>query len=91
MIEEIKRKWEDWYGDMVTSYQWNELEYNGRKVLYVCGQAMIDSDGRGLCADLLQVLGYVDEETALNEVEQKEIADMLRSMHGVQNISFWIE
>ena len=91
MIEEFKQKWEDWYGDQMTDYQWNELEYNGRKVLYVCGSAVINSDGRDLCANLLQVIGYVDAEMALNEEEQKEATELLRGMHGVQHVSFWTE
>ena len=91
MTEELKQKWEEWYGDMLDSYQWNELDYNGRKVLYVCGTTAIESDGRALYADVLQVMGYMDSEGQLDDVEQKEVTELLKGMHGVHNISFWIE
>ena len=88
-MEEFKRKWEEWYGDLLPSYQWHELDYNGRRVLYVCGTAMIDSDGRGLASNMLQVIGYIDAEIAFEEEEQKEIAELLKRQHGIDNISFW--
>ena len=88
-MEEFKRKWEEWYGDLLPDFQWYELEYNGRKVLYVCGTTIIDSDGRSLTADLLQVIGYADSEALLAEEEQKDIATLLKRQHGIENISFW--
>jgi hypothetical protein len=91
MTEEFKQRWEEWYGDMLDSYQWNEIDYNSRKVLYVCGTTVIESDGRALYADVLQVMGYTDSEGQLDDVEQKEVTELLRGMHGVHNISFWIE
>ena len=88
-MEEFKQKWEEWYGDLLPYYQWEELEYNGRRVLYVCGTTMIDSDGRCLASNVLQVIGYVDAEIALEEEEQQEIAELLKRQHGIENISFW--
>ncbi|UCC60447.1 MAG: hypothetical protein JSW38_07175 [Dehalococcoidia bacterium] len=90
-MEEFKRKWEEWYGDMLPNYQWCELDYNGRQVLYVCGTAMIDSDGRGLASNLLQVIGYMDTEMTVEEEVQREIAELLKGQHGIENISFWSE
>jgi hypothetical protein len=87
-VEDIKRKWEEWYGDLMAHYQWNELEYNGRTVLYVCGTAVIDVDGRGFASSMLQVIGCADG-AALNGDEEAEIAGMLRKMHGTENVSFW--
>lgn len=88
-MEELKRKWEDWYGDFLTDYQWHELEYNGRQVLYVCGTAIINSDGCSLSSDLIQVIGYADSEKPLDEGQRKEITGLLKSQHGIGNISFW--
>ncbi len=88
-MEDLKRKWEDWYADLMTHYEWSELEFNGRNVLYVCGAALIDCDGRGMTSELVQVIGYVDCETALGEDERGEIAQLLKSRHGIENVSFW--
>ena len=88
-MEEFKRKWEDWYGDLLPDYQWQELDYNGKRVLYVCGTAVIDSDGRGLMSEMLQVIGYVDAVMPLAEEEQKDIAELLKRQHGIENIYFW--
>ncbi len=88
-VEDLKRKWEDWYGDLMAHYQWNELEYNGRVVLYVCGTAVIDSDGHGLASDLLQVVGCADGDMTFDEEERGEIARLLKGRHCIENVSFW--
>ena len=88
-MEDFKRKWEEWYGDLLPDFQWYELDYNGRKVLYVCGTAIIDSDGCSLTADLLQVIGYADSKVLLTDEEQKNIAELLKRQYGIENISFW--
>jgi len=88
-VEDLKRKWEDWYGDLMAHYQWNELEYNGRAVLYVCGTAVIDVDGRSWASNMLQVMGYADSGTALGEEERGEIGQLLKGRHGIENVSFW--
>ena len=88
-MEDFKRKWEEWYGDLMAQYQWNELEYEGEKVLYVSGTALIDIDGCTFVSEVLQVIGYIDSDKLLDEAQQKEITQLLKSLHGAENISFW--
>ncbi len=88
-MEEFKRKWEDWYGDMMAQYQWHELEYEGERVLYVCGTASIDIDGNTYSSQVLQVIGYIDSEQPLDETRHKEITQLLKDRHGIENITFW--
>jgi hypothetical protein len=87
-VEDIKSRWEDWYGDMMAHHQWNEMDYNGRTLLYVCGTAVIDADGRGFASDLVQVIGCTDG-AELSEEERREIAQLLKGQHGIENLSFW--
>jgi len=88
-VEDFKRKWEDWYGDLMAQYQWHELEYEGERVLYVCGMASIDIDGNTYSSQVLQVIGYMDSEQPLDEARQKDITQLLKDRHGIENISFW--
>ena len=88
-LEDLKSKWEDWYGDLMSHYEWNELEHNGRKFLYVCGMAVIDIDGCGFASNLLQVIGWADGDVTLSEKEREEIVRLLKSRHGIENVSFW--
>ncbi len=88
-MEDFKRKWEDWYGDLMAQYQWHELEYEGERVLYVCGMASIDIDGNTYSSQVLQVIGYMDSEQPLDEARQKDITQLLKDRHGIENISFW--
>ena len=88
-MEEFKRKWEDWYGDMMAQYQWHELEYEGERILYVCGTAVIDIDGNTFSSGVLQVIGYMDSEQPLDETRQKEITQLIKDRHGIENITFW--
>ena len=88
-MEDFKRKWEEWYGDLMAQYQWNELEYEGERVLYVCGMASIDIDGNTYSSQVLQVIGYMDSEQPLDEARQKDITQLLKDRHGIENISFW--
>ena len=86
---EFKKKWEDWYGDLVSGYQWNEVEYKGRRVLYVCGRFTLSDDGSRLASAFTQVIGYADSGEPLNEDEQKEIRGLFSRQQGIDNISFW--
>lgn len=88
-MDELKAKWEDWYGELVSSYQWNEVEYKGRRVLYVCGRAFISGDDRALASEFIQVLGFIDSGASASEQEEKELSEFLRSRHAVGNVSFW--
>ena len=88
-MEELMQKWEDWYGDVLTEYQWCELEYKGRKVLYVHGKAEISCGGGLLSSDLIQVMGYADSGLAIDEEEQKEITELFKSRQGIADICFW--
>jgi len=89
MIEELKRKWEEWYGDLLSEYQWFETEHKSRKLLYVCGRAVVSSDERGLASDFTQVIGYCDGQPSITQEEQKEIEELFRTRHGAGSISFW--
>ncbi len=89
MIEELKRKWEEWYGDLLSEYQWFETEHKGRKLLYVCGRAVVSSDECGLASDFTQVIGYCDGQPSIAREEQKEIEELFGTRHGVGSISFW--
>ena len=88
-MEEFKKKWEDWYGDLLGMYQWHELEYNGKEVLYVFGNARYTGDEASSSAGFVQVIGYVDSGASIAEEEQKEIEELLRRRHGLDNVCFW--
>jgi len=90
MIEkEFKQKWEDWYGDLLSGYQWLEFEYKGRRVLYVCGRFELSDDGSRLASSFTQVIGYADSGQPLDEEEQKGVRELLKSQQGIDNLSFW--
>ena len=86
---ELKKKWEEWYGDMLSMYQWNELEHKGKKLLYVCGRFMLSDDGSSLASTFTQVIGYLDSKKPLNEEEQNEIRELFRCQQAIENLSFW--
>lgn len=88
---EFKKRWEEWYGDMLSFYQWQELEYKGRRVLYVCGRYSLSDEGSKYASTFTQVMGYADSDQSLNEAERKEIREMLCRQQGVDTISFWNE
>ena len=73
MKKGFKQTWEEWYGDMVCDYQWHEIEYKGRKVLYVCGRATVGDEDKRLNSGFTQVMGYLDPEELLSEEEQKRM------------------
>jgi len=86
---ELKKKWEEWYGDMLSMYQWNELEHKGKKLLYVCGRFMLSDDGSSLASTFTQVIGYLDSKKPLTEEEQNEIRELFRCQQAIENLSFW--
>jgi hypothetical protein len=88
-VEDIKRKWEEWYGDQVAEYMWGELPYGDDTVVYVSGRTLIDIDGCQYASDFLQVIGRVDSQEPLGEREQQEITELLRGSCGSENIAFW--
>ena len=89
-MEDFKKKWEEWYGDLLTGYQWNELEYNDNCIFYVHGSTKYTGDEGPFCSDFIQVIGHVDTGASIDEEEQEEIRAMLKGMHGIDNVSFWI-
>lgn len=88
-MQEFKQKWEDWYGDLLSAYQWHELDYNGREILYVFGNSRYTGDEASFTAAFIQVVGYVDSGASIAEEDQQEIVQLLRSRHGLDNICFW--
>lgn len=86
---ELKKKWEEWYGDVVSGYQWSEFEYKGRKVLYVSGRFLLSDDGNRFTSTFTQFMGYADSDEPFTEEERKEIKTLFCREHGVENISFW--
>ena len=86
---EFKKKWEEWYGDMLGMYQWQELEHKGRKLLYVCGRFTLSDEGSRLASTFTQVIGYLDSKKPLTEEEQNEIRELFRCQQGIDNLSFW--
>ncbi len=86
---EFKKKWEEWYGDMLSMYQWQELEHKGRKLLYVCGRFMMSDDGSSLASTFTQVISYLDSKKPLTEEEQNEIKELFKCQQGIENLSFW--
>lgn len=88
-MQDIKTKWEDWYGDMVSSYQWNEVDYNNKKVLYVFGCAKYTGDQGDIPAGFVQVMRYVDSELPIEGEAQREISNILKKMYRVETVSFW--
>jgi hypothetical protein len=86
---EFEKKWEDWYADLLSGHQWLELDYKGRRILYVCGRFSMSDDGSRLASTFTQVIGYLDSDQPLNEEEQKEIKQLFCRQQGVENVSFW--
>ena len=89
-MQEFKQKWEDWYGDLLGMYQWHELDYKDRQIVYVFGNTRYTGDEGPFAAAFIQVIGYVGSEASLDEEEQKEITALLRDRHGLDNICFWV-
>ncbi len=90
MQEERKRKWEEWYSDMVNAYQWLEMDHKGKNVVYVYGSALLKLDEGNFCSDFVQVLGYADSDREIAENEQSEIVEALKGLHSTDNVQFWI-
>ncbi len=90
-MQDIKEKWEEWYGDMVDMFQWSEIDCSGKTVLYVSGCAKYTGDEGSFPAGFVQVVGCTDSNTPFNEDEKKEITKLLKSMHKVDSIGFWME
>lgn len=88
---EFKKKWEEWYGDMLSGYQWNELEHKGKKLIYVCGRFTMSDDGSRFASNFTQVIGYLDSKKPLSEEEQNEIRKLFKCQQGIENLSFWME
>lgn len=88
-MQKFKDMWEDWYGDLLSTYEWHELEYKGREILYVHGISPYTGDDGDFPAPFVQVMGHLDPEAPINEEEQREIAELLKSRHGIDSISFW--
>ena len=86
---EFKKKWEEWYGDMLSGYQWLELEYKGRKLIYVCGRFSLSDDGSRFASNFTQVISYSDFKKPLNEEEQNEVRELFKCQQGIENLSFW--
>ena len=89
-MEDFKRKWEDWYGDLLSAYQWIELEYKGKTILYVHGCTRYTGDEGPFSADFIQVIGHADSGESIAEDEHEEIRETLKGRHGIDNISFWL-
>jgi len=89
MKKGFKKTWEEWYDDMVSDYHWQEIEYKGRKVLYVCGRATVGDEDKSLNSGFTQVMGYLDPEELLNEEERKEVKGLLKGSFNIENVSFW--
>lgn len=89
MKKGFRQIWEEWYGDMVCDYQWHEIEYKDRKVLYVCGRATVGDEDRRLNSGFTQVMGYLEPEELLSEEEQEEVKKLLKGSFAVENVSFW--
>ena len=90
-MQDIQRKWEEWYGDMVSAYQWSELDCINRKILYVYGCAKYTGDMGAIPAGFVQVIGSLDSDEPFNELERREITEYLKSMHRVDTVTFWLE
>ncbi len=88
-MEDFKRQWDEWYGDVLPDYEWCELTYKGRRVLYMHGNAEIGYGGESESSQVIQVIGYTDYEPSLNEEERKEIVAVFKRDHGIDNVTFW--
>ena len=88
-MDEFKLKWEEWYADMLTAHQWNELDYEGRKILYVCGTTRYTGDEGDFSSNFVQVIGWTDSGEHIVEEERDAILEILKSHHGMDNVSFW--
>ena len=88
-MQEFREKWEEWYGDLLNAYQWDELEYEGRRILYVRGNTRYTGDEGAFTSDFIQVIGCLDSGLALEEEAHEGITQLLRGQHGIDNICFW--
>jgi hypothetical protein len=88
-MQELKAKWEEWYGDMVDMYQWQELDYQGKAIIYVHGNCILNLDEGNFSSYFIQVIGYKDSGETIEEREQQEVFQLLKDMHGMDNITFW--
>jgi hypothetical protein len=88
---EFKKKWEEWYGDILSGHQWSELEHNGKKLIYVCGSFTMGTDRDWFTSNFIQVIGYSDLKELLGEEEQKEIKELFKCQQGGETLSFWAE
>ncbi len=88
---EFRKKWEEWYGDMLSGYQWCEFDYKGRKVLYVSGRFTLSDDGSRFASTFTQIMGYADSDEPFTEEERKEIKALFCRQQGVENVSFWAQ
>ena len=88
-MQELKQKWEEWYGDVVDDYHWYEIDFNGNMLLYVCGSACYTGDEKSFPIGFIQVIGYPETNALIDAVDQEGIIALLKSTHGIDNISFW--
>ena len=88
-MQEFMNTWDEWYGDVLSQYQWCELEHRGKKVLYVHGRYEVCCGGDPVPTDMIQIIGYLSPEPFIDEDGQREIAELFRQRHNVENISFW--
>ena len=61
-MQGFKDMWEDWYGDLLSTYEWHELEYKGREILYVHGVSPYTGDDGDFSAAFVQVMWHLDPE-----------------------------
>jgi hypothetical protein len=88
-VQEFKEMWEAWYEDLLSTHQWYELEYKGREIPYVHGVSPYTGDDGAFSAAFVQVMGHLDSDAPISEEEQREITEILKSRHGIDNICFW--
>ena len=55
----------------------------------MCGTAVIDIEGNTFSSGVLQGIGYMESEQPLDEARQKEITQLIKDRHGIENITFW--
>ena len=88
-MQEFKKMWEDWYADLLDTHEWCELQYKGREIIYVHGNTRYTGAEGSFGAAFIQVMAHLEPELTMGEEEQKEIIDLLKSRHGLDNIRFW--